>query len=306
METVNKHLKLSAQVRSALENGVPVVALESTIVAHGMPYPENVSFASRAEEIVLNKGAVPATIAIIEGSIHVGLTEAELNYITDSSNKIEKAAIRDVGHIVACGLSGATTVSATMHIAHLAGIKVFTTGGIGGVHRNAERTFDISQDLVALSQIPMIVVSAGAKATLDIPKTLEQLEALAVPVLGYKTDDFPAFYSRVSTGCKLNTRCDSAKEIVDTYITQQVLKIKSALLVANPVPVESEIPHKTIKGFIDTAIHECAEKKIEGKAVTPFILKRIVELSGGKSLETNIALALNNVRLAAEIAALIK
>jgi len=301
VKIINNHIKLSDQVRNALERDIPVVALESTIVAHGIPYPENISFAKQAEQIVQKRDAIPATIAIIDGNIHVGLTETGLNHIADQSNNIEKVAIRDIGRAVAAGLSGATTVSATMHIARLAGIKVFATGGIGGVHRNAEQTFDVSQDLLALSQIPIIVVSAGAKAILDIPKTLEHLETMAVPVIGYKTDEFPAFYSRISE-CRLNTRCDSAKEIVDAYIAQQALNIKSALLVANPVPVKSEISHKTITGFIDIAIHECAEKKIEGKAVTPFLLKKIVELSGGKSLETNIALALNNVKLAAEIA----
>jgi len=305
VEILNKHIKPSDSVRHALDNNIPLVALESTIIAHGMPYPENISFAKQAEEIVLDGGAVPATIAIIDGNIHVGLTEDELKHIASGSNKVEKVAIRDLGHVIAVGRSGATTVSATMHIAHMVGIKVFATGGIGGVHRNAEHTFDISQDLIALSQFPIIVVSAGAKAILDIPKTVEQLETLAVPIIGYKTDDFPAFYSRIS-GCKVSLRYDSAQEIADTFIAQQALNIKSALLVANPVPAESEIHHEVINGFITTAVQECEEKRIEGKAVTPFLLKRIVELSGGKSLQTNIALALNNVKLATEVATQIK
>lgn len=284
-----------------MENNVPVVALESTIIAHGMPYPQNISFAKQAEQIVTENGCVPATIAIINGVIHIGLDEYGLEFIANNNSKIEKVAIRDLGNVVSKKMSGATTVSATMHIAQLAGIRVFATGGIGGVHRNAEQTFDVSQDLIALSKIPIIVVSAGAKAILDIPKTLEQLETLAVPVVGYKTNEFPAFYSRQS-GCKLNINCNTPQDIAKTYIAQKKLGIGSALLVANPVPAESEIPAEEINDFIASAVSECKERNIEGKAVTPFLLKRIVELSEGKSLETNIALALNNVRLATEIA----
>ena len=296
-------LKLRPEIALALKNEAPLVALESTIIAHGMPYPQNISFVKQAEQIIIDGGCVPATIAIINGVIHVGLDGAELDFV--ANNKIEKVAIRDIGNVVANKLSGATTVSATMHIAHLAGIKVFATGGIGGVHRNAEQTFDLSQDLIALSKIPMIVVSAGAKAILDIPKTLEVLETLAVPVVGYNTDEFPAFYSRQS-GCGLNIWCNTPQEITNVYLTQKELGIDSALLVANPVPAKFEISKETIDGFINTAIQECQEKKFEGKAVTPFLLKRIVELSDGKSLETNVALALNNVRLATEISKQLK
>lgn len=301
MNSLEKHIKLSSEVDLAIKNNKPVVVLESTIIAHGMPHPDNLNFAKKAENIVRDGGAVPATIAIIDGKIRVGLSEQELEYISNKNNKIEKVALRDIGHIVANKLSGATTVSATMQIAHLVGIKVFATGGIGGVHRNAENTFDISQDLIALSKIPIIIVSAGAKAILDIPKTLEFLETLAVPVIGYKTNEFPAFYSRKSS-CDLNVRCDTPQEISAIFHTQQKLKIDSALLVANPVTSESEIPKDEIDKYIDSALKECKNNQITGKAVTPFLLQRIVELTKGKSLKTNIALALNNIQLATEIA----
>ena len=294
-------LKLNCDVASALKNDKPVVALESTIISHGMPFPNNIGFAQKSEKIVTKRGATPATIAIISGIIHVGLDEDQLRYIADTNNKIEKLATRDIGFAVANKLSGATTVSATMHIAHLAGIKVFATGGIGGVHRNAENTFDVSQDLIELSRTPIVVVSAGVKAILDTPKTLEQLETLAVPVIGYKTNEFPAFYSRES-GYQLSYRCDTPKEVASVFISQQNFGVQSALLVANPVPKEDEIPKNEIDTYISKALDECSDRKIGGKAVTPFLLQKIVELTGSKSLETNIALALNNVQSATEIA----
>ena len=298
-------LKLHPDVVSALNGGTPVVALESTIISHGMPYPANLDFASKAENIVRRSNVLPATIAIIDGEICVGLTEQQLKIIAEKINKIEKIATRDIGYAIANKLSGATTVSSTMHIAHLAGIKVFATGGIGGVHRGAESTFDISQDLIELSRTPVIVVSAGVKAILDIPKTLEQLETLAVPIVGYETKEFPAFYSRQS-GHKLSYSCESADMVASIFNSQLKAGINSALLVANPVPGSYEIPKKEIDVYISEALDECSRLKICGKAVTPFLLQRIVELTGNKSLETNIALALNNVRVAAEIASALK
>lgn len=301
MNSAQKHLKLHPSIASALKSYAPVVALESTIIAHGMPNPDNFDFANKAETIVRSGDVIPATIAIIDGDICVGLNKKQLGHIANKNNNIEKIATRDIGYAVANKLSGATTVSATMHIAHLVGIKVFATGGIGGVHRGAGSTFDVSQDLIELSRTPLIVVSAGVKAILDIPKTLEQLETFAVSMVGYKTNAFPAFYSRES-GNNVALKCDTVLEIAQVFKSQIGLRIKSALLVANPVPIENEIPKNEIDAYISEALKDSANKKIEGKALTPFLLQKIVELSKGKSLETNIALALNNVKLATQIA----
>lgn len=300
MNSLKTHFSIKSEVEAALSNKRPVLALESTIIAHGMPYPDNLNFARKAETISRKHGAVPATIAIINGKIHVGLDNEQLEILASSKN-IEKIAVRDIAFAVTQKLTGATTVSATMHLAHLSGIKVFATGGIGGVHRNAETTFDISQDLIELSRTPMIVVSAGVKAILDIPKTLEYLETSAVPVVGYQTNEFPAFYSR-SSGSKLTAQCNSPVKIAELFKTHKELKLKSALLVANPVPKSDEIPKNIIDKYIDVALAECSEKNMLGKKVTPFLLKKIVELSNGKSLKTNIALALNNVEIGAQIA----
>lgn len=288
------------EVRSALQDNRPVLALESTIIAHGMPYPENIEFAQQAETLVCKHGVTPATIAIINGKIHIGLDDEQLEILANSNN-VEKVAVRDIAYAITQKITGATTVSATMHLAHLVGIKVFATGGIGGVHRCAETTFDISQDLIELSRTPMIVISAGVKAILDIPKTLEYLETLSVPVLGYGTNEFPAFYSR-SSGSKLTAQCNSPVEIAKLFKVHRALNIKSALLIVNPVPQSDEIPKKIIDKHIDVALVECSEKNILGKKVTPFLLKKIVELSNGKSLKTNIALALNNVEIGSQIA----
>lgn len=287
-------------VRSALQNNCPVLALESTIISHGMPYPENVEFARQAEILVRKYSVVPATIAIINGKVHIGLNDKQLEILARSKN-VEKVAVRDIAFAITQKLTGATTVSATMRLARLAGIAVFATGGMGGVHRNAESTFDISQDLIELSRTPMIVISAGVKAILDIPKTLEYLETSAVSVVGYKTNEFPAFYSR-SSGISLPTRCNTPEEIARLFITHKKLGLRSAILIANPVPNDDEIPKDIIDKYIDRALVECSEKKIIGKNVTPFLLKKIVTLSTGKSLKTNIALALNNVKLGARIA----
>lgn len=287
-------------VRSALQNNCPVLALESTIISHGMPYPENVEFARQAEILVRKYSVVPATIAIINGKVHIGLNDKQLEILASSKN-VEKVAVRDIAFAITQKLTGATTVSATMRLARLAGIAVFATGGMGGVHRNAESTFDISQDLIELSHTPMIVISAGVKAILDIPKTLEYLETSAVSVVGYKTNEFPAFYSR-SSGISLPTRCNTPEEIARLFITHKKLGLQSAILIANPVPNDDEIPKDIIDKYIDRALAEYSEKKIIGKNVTPFLLKKIVTLSTGKSLKTNIALALNNVKLGAQIA----
>lgn len=300
MNSLKNRISINSDVENALSKKQPVLALESTIIAHGMPYPENIEFARQAETLVRKHDVIPATIAILNGNIHVGLNDDQLEILA-SSNDVEKIAVRDIALAVTQKLTGATTVSATMHLAHLAGINVFATGGIGGVHRNAETTFDISQDLIELSRTPMIVVSSGVKAILDIPKTLEYLETSAVSVVGYQTKEFPAFYSR-SSGSKLNAQFNNPKEIAKTFRAHCDLNLNSALLVANPVPRGAEISKNIIENYINIALAECSEKKIIGKKVTPFLLKKIVELSNGKGLKTNIALALNNVKLGAQIA----
>ncbi len=300
MNSLKKHFSISPAVETALSKKLPVLALESTIIAHGMPYPDNLKFALQAETLACKYGVTPATIAIIDGKIHIGLNDDQLKILTSSKN-VEKIATRDIAFAVAHKLTGATTVSATTHLAHLAGIDVFATGGIGGVHRYAEATFDISQDLIELSRTPMIVISAGVKAILAIPKTLESLETSAVSVVGYKTNEFPAFYSQASD-CKIGNRCNAPIEIAELFKVHKDLKIPSAILVANPVPKSDEIPKKVIDKYIEIALTECSEKNIIGKKVTPFLLKRVVELSQGESLKTNISLALNNVKLGAQIA----
>ena len=300
MNSLKTHFSIKPEVDVALSKELPVLALESTIVAHGMPYPDNLHFARMAENTVRKSGVTPATIAIIDGKIHIGLDDKNLEALATNKN-VEKIAVRDIAYAITHKLAGATTVSATMHIAHLVGIEVFATGGIGGVHRNSEASFDISQDLTELSQTPMIVVSAGAKAILDIAKTLEYLETNSVPIVGYKTNTFPAFFSR-SSGYKVAHRCNNPTEIAKLFKTHRDLGLKSTILVANPVPKADEIPKTVIQKYIDLALVNCAQRGITGKKVTPFLLKNIAVLSCGKSLKTNIALALNNVRLATEIA----
>lgn len=292
--------RIHPEVRRALREDRPVLALESTIIAHGMPYPQNLEFARRAEETAKQADVVPATIALVDGFIHIGLEDDILTRIA-KGNGIEKVTARDLGTVLARNSSGATTVSATLHLAHLVGIKVFATGGIGGVHRDAVTTFDVSQDLHILAQTPAIVVTAGAKAILDIPKTLELLETLSVAVIGFGTNEFPAFYSRRS-GCALQSRADSAEEVVRIFTAQQQLNLRSALLVANPVPTADEIPQPEIQQHLLKALRLMEEKNISGKSVTPFLLKQLVHLTRGRALKTNLSLALNNVRLGAEIA----
>uniref|UniRef100_UPI0035B3A179 pseudouridine-5'-phosphate glycosidase n=1 Tax=Paenirhodobacter enshiensis TaxID=1105367 RepID=UPI0035B3A179 len=301
MTPVTAPLAFAPEVRAALDAGKPVVALESTIITHGMPFPSNVETARRVEAEIRAHGAVPATIAVFGGQIHIGLTAEELDALARAKD-VMKVSRADLAVCLAKGAWGATTVAATMICADLAGIKVFATGGIGGVHRGAETSFDISADLAELGITPVTVVAAGAKAILDLPKTLEVLETDGVPVIAYGQDEFPAFWSR-SSGLKAPLRMDSAAEIARAQIMRRALGLSGGQLVANPVPAEAEIPHEVIDPVIEQALAEAAAQHIHAKEVTPFLLARIFELTEGRSLETNIALVLNNARLAAAIAA---
>ena len=294
-------LSFSPEVRAALDAGRPVVALESTIITHGMPWPQNVDTARAVEAEVRAAGAVPATIAVMNGRIHIGLTEAELDSLGRATD-VAKLSRADLAACVAQGGIGATTVAATMICAALAGIRVFATGGIGGVHRGAETSFDISADLRELSETPVTVVAAGAKAILDLPKTLEVLETLGVPVIAYGQNDFPAFWSR-SSGLAAPLRMDSAAEIAAAHKMRATLGLPGGQLVANPIPPEAEIPRAEITPVIETALAEAEAQGIAAKSVTPFLLQRIFELTDGRSLDSNIALVLNNARLASAIAA---
>lgn len=292
-------MKVREDILEALKNGEPIVALESTIIAHGMPYPKNVEIAINVEEEVRKEGAIPATIGVINGEIIIGLNREEIEYIGKAKGVL-KLSTREIPFCVAMKKDGATTVSATSYLAELAGISVFATGGIGGVHRGASDTFDISRDLDELSQTDVIVVSAGAKSILDLPKTLEYLETKGVLVVGFGTNEFPAFYTRRS-GLEI-LKADSEKEIAKIYKTKNSLGIKSAILVANPIPKEYEIEKEVVDKWIDKAVNEANEKGIKGKALTPFLLARIVEISEGKALDANIELVKNNARVAAKIA----
>ena len=297
---MNPLLSISKEVQHALDNNLPVVALESTIISHGMPYPQNVEMAKTVEQIIRDNGAVPATIAIMDGKYKIGLEEADLERLA-KEKPVAKVSRRDLAEVFAKGVLGATTVATTMIGAYLAGIKVFVTGGIGGVHRGVEETMDISADLDELGQTPVTVVCAGAKAILDLPRTLEYLETKGVPVVGYQTDYLPAFYTRTSE-YKLNSRVDSAKEVAEMIRYSELLGLKGGILVTNPIPAEHEIPHEKIDAIIDQAVREADEKGVHGKDSTPFLLAKIVELTGGESLKTNIQLVYNNAKLGAQIA----
>lgn len=297
---MKEYLQISSEVKKALEDGKPVVALESTIISHGMPYPQNVETALRVEEIIRGKGAVPATIGIINGKLIAGLTSEEIDYMGKTSG-IAKVSRRDIPYIVSSGKDGATTVASTMIIAEMAGIKVFATGGIGGVHRGAETTMDISADLEELSQTDVAVVCAGAKSILDIGLTLEYLETKGVPVLGYKTDELPAFYTRKS-GFPVDYNMDSPKGIADLLRVKWELELHGGVVVANPIPEEFSMDQSFITGIIEKAVVEAQEKGIKGKDTTPFLLAKIKEITGGDSLAANIELVYNNARLAAQIA----
>jgi len=293
-------LTFSPEVAEASAAGAPIVALESTIITHGMPFPQNLETARRVEDTVRAAGAVPATIAVMGGAIHAGLDAATLETLSRTPDAL-KLSRADLAACLASGRTGATTVAATMICAHLAGIEVFATGGIGGVHRGAGDSFDISADLHELAQTPVTVVAAGAKAILDLPKTLEVLETLGVPVIAYGQDEFPAFWSR-SSGLPAPLRMDSAAEIAAAHALKARLGLKGGQLVANPILEADELPRAAILPHIEGALAEAEAKGIAAKAVTPFLLQRIFELTGGRSLEANIALVLNNARLAAGIA----
>ena len=293
-------LTFAPEVAKARAQGAALVALESTIITHGMPFPQNVETARAVEAEVRAHGAVPATIAIMGGRIHIGLTDAELDALGQSRD-VAKLSRADLAACLATGGIGATTVAATMICAHLAGIKVFATGGIGGVHRGAEDSFDISADLMELAQTPVTVVAAGAKAILDLPKTLEVLETQGVPVIAFGQDEFPAFWSRGS-GLRAPLRMDRAEDIAAAHRMRGLLGLPGGQLVANPIPTADEIPRAVIDPVIEAALGEASAQGIAAKAVTPYLLGRIFELTEGRSLAANIALVLNNARLAAAIA----
>ena len=299
---MNQYLDISPEVAEALAAGKPVVALESTIISHGMPYPRNVETALLVEQTIRENGAVPATIAIIGGRLKAGLSKDEIEYLGKAGTKVAKASRRDIAALVARKADGATTVTTTMMIAHMAGISIFATGGIGGVHRGAEVTMDISADLEELGNTPVMVVCAGAKSILDLGLTLEYLETKGVPVIGYGTDELPAFYTRHS-GFGVDYRADSPEELAAMFKAQRDLGLKGGMLVTNPIPEEYSMDKAVIDAAIDQAIKEASEKGIKGKETTPFLLAKVVELTGGDSLDSNIALVLNNARLAAKTAA---
>ena len=301
---MNRYLDIAPEVKRALDEGRPVVALESTIISHGMPYPKNVETALLVERTIRENGAVPATIAVIGGRLKAGLSEAEIEYLGRTGRAVAKASRRDLPALVARGADGATTVTTTMIIAHMAGIRIFATGGIGGVHRGAETTMDISADLEELAQTPVMVVCAGAKSILDLGLTLEYLETKGVPVIGYGTEELPAFYTRKS-GFAVDYRVDSPEELAAMFRAQRALDYKGGMLVTNPIPEQYAMPKDVIDAAIEQALRECAEQGVHGKETTPFLLARVVELTGGESLESNIQLVLNNARLAAKTAALI-
>jgi pseudouridine-5'-phosphate glycosidase len=293
-------LEIAPDVRAALAAGDPVVALESTIIAHGMPYPDNLEVAIEVERIIRVEGAVPATIAVLEGRPHVGIDRDALKHVAESPDML-KASVRDLPVVMASRRDAATTVASTMRLAALAGIRIFATGGIGGVHRGAELTGDVSADLTELGETPVAVVSAGAKAILDLPRTLEMLETLSVPVIGYRCDTFPAFFSRDS-GLPIPARADTVAQIAGILRARWNLSEKGGALIANPVPVEDEIPAERIAAAIATAVSDAARQGISGKQVTPFLLRRVRELTDGASQRANVALVLNNARLGAQIA----
>ena len=298
---MKKYLDISEEVKKALDEKKPIVALESTIISHGMPYPKNVETALRVEEEVRKNGAVPATIAIIGGRLKAGLTKDEIEYFGKKGTLITKASRRDIPALIARKEDGATTVAATMIIASLAGIDVFATGGIGGVHRGAETTMDISADMDELSKTEVMVVCAGAKAILDLPLTMEYLETKGVNVIGYTTDELPAFYTRKS-GLKVVWRCDTPKEIADIWKVQKDIYPGTGLLVTNPIPEEYSMDSEYINKEIDIAIEEMNKLGIKGKETTPYLLDKIQKLTGGESLEANIRLVLNNAMLASKVA----
>ncbi|MFJ7727553.1 pseudouridine-5'-phosphate glycosidase [Neobacillus sp. NPDC097160] len=297
---MKQYITLSEEVRAAKEQGKPIVALESTIISHGMPYPQNVKTAREVEQIIRDNGAVPATIAIVDGKIKIGLSDEELEMFGKSSD-VAKASRRDLAYLIATKKLGATTVAATMICAELAGINIFVTGGIGGAHRGAETTMDISADLEELGQTNVAVICAGAKSILDLGLTMEYLETKGVPVIGYQTDVLPAFYTRNSE-FSVNVRADDAETIASTLKVKWDLNLKGGVVIANPIPEEFAMDEKTINNVIESALKEAEEKHISGKNVTPFLLGKVKELTEGKSLDANIALVKNNAVIGAQIA----
>lgn len=297
---MNEIISISPEVKEALDSNQPVVALESTLIAHGFPYPQNYNLAIELEEQARKAGVIPATIAIMNGKIKVGLSRDEVEYIA-TSREVHKASLRDLPVLVAKNLNGGTTVATTMQVAEMVGIKVFVTGGIGGVHLNGEKTLDISADLQALARYKVVVVCAGAKSVLDLPKTRERLETLGVPVLGYQSDKFPAFYLRDS-GLNVDYRVDSPEEVVNIMKVKEELGIPGGLVVTTPVPEDAELDREIYEGIFRKLIKETEEKKVTGKEVTPFLLKRLTEETGGVSVKTNIALIKNNLTVGCRIA----
>ena len=300
--SLNKYLDVSPEVAAALAEGRPVVALESTIISHGMPYPQNVETALKVEAIIRENGAVPATIAILGGRLKAGLTPEEIEYLGKKGTAVHKASRRDLAVLCARGEDGATTVTTTMIIAHMAGIQIFATGGIGGVHRGAETTMDISADLEELSQTQVMVVCAGAKSILDLGLTLEYLETHGVPVIGYGTEELPAFYTRKS-GFGVDYRIDSPAELAAAFKASLEMGLKGGMLVTNPIPEAYSMDPAVINKAIDEAVAEAKAQGIHGKETTPFLLARIKDITGGDSLDSNIQLVFNNARLAAQTAA---
>lgn len=298
---MNTYLSISPEVQEALKAGKPVVALESTIISHGMPYPQNVETALKVEQTIRENGAVPATIAIIGGQLKAGCTPEEIEYLGKKGQAVIKASRRDLPVLIARKADGATTVTTTMIIAAMAGIKVFATGGIGGVHRGAQQTFDISADLEELAQTPVMVVCAGAKSILDLGLTLEYLETKGVPVIGYGTEELPAFYTRHS-GFKVDYRIDTPEELAAAFKAKMDCGLKGGMLVTNPIPEEFSMPKEVIDKAIDQALREMDEAGIHGKQCTPFLLAKVKDITGGESLASNIQLVLNNARLAAKTA----
>ncbi len=305
MKNLQNYIEISPEVKAAMEQNKPIVALESTIISHGMPYPKNVETAMEVEKIIRDNGAVPATIAIIGGKLKVGLTEEEIEYFGKKGLAITKTSRRDIPVLVARGEDGATTVAATMIIAELAGIGIFATGGIGGVHRGAETTMDISADLEELSMTNVMVVCAGAKSILDIGLTLEYLETKGVAVIGYQTEELPAFYTTKS-GFKVDYKMDTPEEIAAAFSAKSDLGLQGGMLVANPIPTEYAMDFDYITDSIAAAVKEAEEKGIKGKESTPFLLGKIKDITKGSSLEANIQLVYNNAKLAAQIAANLK
>ena len=301
MTDLKKYLEISPEVQKALDEGRPVVALESTIISHGMPYPQNVETALNVEKIIRDNGAVPATTAIIGGKLRVGLSKDEIDYIGKKGLKVTKASRRDIPVLVARGEDGATTVAATMILANLAGVSVFATGGIGGVHRGAETTMDISADLEELASTPVMVLCAGAKSILDLGLTLEYLETHGVSVLGYQTEELPAFFTRKS-GFKVDYRMDTPKELAAAFKAKNDLGLRGGMVVANPIPEEYAMDADYISKSIAEAIDEANAKGIKGKDTTPFLLDKLEKITGGSSLKANIQLVYNNAKVATQIA----